>query len=103
MSCVLACFLLFMTNHILDYMSEHTDLVDDLYSHRNSEKEVLLANPDVYAVIASGAEVLGITPEEYLDCLDAMLSEDPEEILGMLHRQSKEQQGEKQTDKTNKE
>ncbi len=80
---------------IEDIMSEHTDLIDDLHSHCNSEKEVLLADPAVYAVLARGAEELGVTPEEYLDCLDAMLSEAPGEILGILHRQSKERQSEK--------
>ncbi len=81
-----------------EVMSEHTDLVDALYSHRNNEKEVMLADLEVNTLLSEAAEMLGVTPEEYIDCLDFLLREDQEEILGMLHQQFKQQQDETKFD-----
>ncbi len=73
-------------------VSEHPELVDELLSSADAEKDAILANPQLSAIFENAAEQIGITPREYLDHLEAVIEENPEKFYKMLHQQFKKEQ-----------
>jgi len=71
---------------ITEEVSNHPELVDLLGSREDEEKEIVMNNPKLRAIIEQLAEGSGLPPEEYYDRFDAMLKDHPEifeEILSM--------------------
>ena len=52
--------------------------MDMLESTHDEEKEIVMNDPKLRAVIEKLAEGTGLSPEEYYDHFDAMLKEHPE-------------------------
>ena len=70
---------------IADEVSKHPELMDMLESTHDEEKEIVMSDPKLRAVIEKLTESTGLSPEEYYDRFDEMLKEHPEildEILG---------------------
>ena len=71
---------------IAEEVSSHPELMDMMGSRENEEKEIVMNDPKLRAIIEQLAEGSGLSPEEYYDRFDAMLKERPEifeEILSM--------------------
>ena len=82
---------------ISEEVSKHPELVDMMARREDEEKEIIMNDPKLRALVEQLAEGSGLTPEEYYDQFDAMLKENPEifeEILSMgldnQRRKSKE-------------
>ncbi len=83
---------------IAEEVSKHPELVDMLDSTHEEEKEIVMNDPKLRAIIEQLAEGTGLSPEEYYDHFDAMLKEHPEifeeileESLDNQRRKIKEQ------------
>ena len=71
---------------ITEEVSNHPELMDMMGSREDEEKEIVMNDPKLRAIIEQLAEGSGLSPEEYYDRFDAMLKERPEifeEILSM--------------------
>ena len=71
---------------IAEEVAKHPELVDLMGSREDEEKEIVMNDPQLRAIIEQLAEGTGLTPEEYYDQFDAMLKSNPqmfEEILSM--------------------
>ena len=71
---------------IAEEVAKHPELVDLMGSREDEEKEIVMNDPQLRAIIEQLAEGTGLTPEEYYDQLDAMLKNNPklfEDILSM--------------------
>ena len=71
---------------IAEEVGNHPELVDLMGSREDEEKEIVMNDPKLRAIIEQLAEGTGLSPEEYYDRFDAMLKERPEifeEILSM--------------------
>ena len=71
---------------IAEEVANHPKLVDLLGSRDDEEKETVMNDPQLRAIIEQLAEGTGLAPEEYYDQFDAMLKSNPqmfEEILSM--------------------
>ena len=71
---------------ITEEVSNHPELMDMMGSREDEEKEIVMNDPKLRAIIERLAEGTGLSPEEYYDQFDAMLKERPEifeEILSM--------------------
>ncbi len=75
-------------------LSEHPELMDDMIASAECEKDAVLSDPNISALIEDAAKGLGITPREYLDYLDLALKENPIELLQALHKGFQKQQDE---------
>ncbi len=75
-----------------EVLANHADMFDGLDTYSAYEKDAILADPEMSAFIAKRAEQQGITPREYLDLLETMLSEDSDALLKKLHKQSRKEQ-----------
>ena len=71
---------------ITEEVSNHPELMDMMGSREDEEKEIIMNDPKLRAIIERLAEGTGLSPEEYYDQFDAMLKDRPEifdEILSM--------------------
>jgi len=71
---------------ITEEVSNHPELMDMMGCREDEEKEIVMNDPKLRAIIEQLAEGSGLSPEEYYDRFDAMLKERPEifeEILSM--------------------
>ena len=71
---------------IAEEVAKHPELVDLMGSREDEEKEIVMNDPQLRAIIEQLAEGTGLTPEEYYDQFDAMLKNNPklfEDILSM--------------------
>lgn len=82
---------------ITEEVLKHPELVDMMGSKEDEEKEIVMNDPKLRAVIEKLAEGTGLSTEEYYYQFDAMLKEHPEifeEILSMgLDNQRKKHLG----------
>ena len=63
---------------IAEEVSKHPELSDMMCKKEDEEKEIVLNDPQLRAIIEKLAEGTGLSPEEYYDQFDAMLKEHPE-------------------------
>lgn len=63
---------------ITEEVLKHPELVDMMESREDEEKEIVMNDPKLRAVIEKLAEGTGLSPEEYYDQFDTMLKEHPE-------------------------
>ena len=63
---------------ITEEVSNHPELMDMMGSREDEEKEIVMNDPKLRAIIERLAEGTGLSPEEYYDQFDAMLKEHPE-------------------------
>ena len=71
---------------IAEEVAKHPELVDLMGRREEEEKEIVMNDPQLRAIIEQLAEGTGLTPEEYYDQFDAMLKNNPklfEDILSM--------------------
>ena len=71
---------------IAEEVSKHPELVDMMGKREDEEKEIVMNDPQLRAIIEKLAEGTGLSPEEYYDQFDAMLKEHPEifeDVLSM--------------------
>ena len=71
---------------IADEVSKHPELMDMMESSHDEEKEVVMNDPKLRAIIEQLAEGTGLSPEEYYDHFDAMLKEHPEIFEELLDK-----------------
>ena len=76
---------------IAEEVAIHPKLVDLLGSREDEEKETVMNDPQLRAIIEQLAASTGLTPEEYYDQLDAIIKEDPT-IFEMLLSKALEEQ-----------
>jgi hypothetical protein len=76
---------------IADEVSKHPELMDMLESTHDEEKEIVMNDPKLRAVIEKLAEGTGLSPEEYYDHFDAMLKEHPEILDEILEKGLRDQ------------
>ncbi len=69
-----------------DILAAHPDIVEEMVASADRERDAILADPQMSAVLASGAEQAGATPREYLERLEQMVDEKPEEFLKLLYK-----------------
>lgn len=63
---------------IAEEVAKHPELVDLMGRREEEEKEIVMNDPKLRAIIVQLAEASGLSPEEYYDRFDAMLKEHPE-------------------------
>ena len=63
---------------IAEEVSKHPELLDVMGKRDDEEKEIVMNDPQLRAIIEKLAEGTGLSPEEYYDQFDAMLKEHPE-------------------------
>ena len=62
---------------IAEEVANYPELVDLMGSREDEEKETVMNDPQLRAIIEQLAAGTGLTPEEYYDQLDAIIKEDP--------------------------
>ena len=71
---------------VTEEVLKHPELVDMMERRKDEEKDIIMNDPKLRAVIEKLAEGMGLSPDEYYDQFDAMIKEHPdlfEEILSM--------------------
>lgn len=63
---------------ITEEVLKHPELVDMMERKEDEEKDIIMNDPKLRAVIEKLADGTGLSPEEYYDQFDAMLKEHPE-------------------------
>jgi len=63
---------------ITEEVSNHPELMDMMGSREDEEKEIVMNDPKLRAIIERLAEGTGLSPEEYYDQFDAIVREHPE-------------------------
>ena len=76
---------------IADEISKHPELMDMMESTHDEEKEIVMNDPKLRSIIEQLAEGTGLSPEEYYDNFDAMLSEHPEIFEELLDKGLRDQ------------
>ena len=62
---------------IAEEVANYPELVDLMGSREDEEKETVMNDPQLRAIIEQLAAGTGLTPEEYYDQLDAIIKDDP--------------------------
>lgn len=75
---------------IAEEVSKHPDLVDMMERREDEEKEIVMNDPQLRAIIEKLAEGTGLSPEEYYDQFDAMLKEHPKIFEALLSKSLEE-------------
>ena len=63
---------------IAEEVSKHPELVDMMGKREDEEKEIVMNDPQLCAIIEKLAEGTGLSPEEYYDKFNEMVREHPE-------------------------
>ena len=71
---------------IAEEVGNHPELVDLMGSREDEEKEIVMNDPKLRAIIEQLAEGTGLSPEEYYDRFDEMLKDRPEIFEEILSR-----------------
>ena len=61
-------------------VAKHPELIEMMFDSKTEEKEIVMNDPKLRAVIEQCADGTGLSLEEYYNCFDVLLNEDPDVV-----------------------